>query len=456
MMRMKSKMVEYRMSLEKNSASAVPDGVTAETKLYTRAGWLILLFGFGGFLLWASLAPLDKGVPLSGTVVKESNRKSVQHLNGGTIQRILVKDGDVVKAGQVLLTMNSIATRAAFDTSDSQFLAARVTEARLAAERDGKDVMTLPVEMASRKGEQQVAEALLLQQQILRFRKISLQSELDGINESIEGTESQISGLQNSQARQQDQVSINYVQLTNLRELAKDGYIARNRVMDLERTDAQLNAKISEDLGTIGKLKRQVVELKFRRNQRIQDYHKEVSGLLVENRKEIDVLRARLETQRLELSNVDVRSPANGIVVGSTVFTEGGVISPGFRLMDVLPTDDPLIIEGQLPVNLIDKVHIGLAADLLFSSFNASRTPHIDGTVSAVWPDRSVDERTGAPYYKIRISVASTGAAVIARQKLEIIAGMPVEIFVKTGERTMMNYLLKPVFDRARLSLSEE
>jgi protease secretion system membrane fusion protein len=156
------------------------------------------------------------------------------------------------------------------------------------------------------------------------------------------------------------------------------------------------------------------------------------------------------------LSNVEVRSPADGTVVGLNVFTPGGVVPPGFRMMDIVPSDDPLVVEGQLPVNLVDKVHPGLKTEVIFTAFNANRTPRIEGVVEQVAADRTVDERTGAAYYKVRVKVTPKGAKLIAEHKMDIRPGMPVELFVKTGERTMMNYLLKPVLDRARSALSEE
>jgi protease secretion system membrane fusion protein len=138
------------------------------------------------------------------------------------------------------------------------------------------------------------------------------------------------------------------------------------------------------------------------------------------------------------------------------VYTQGGVVSPGFRMMDIVPSGDQLIVDGQLPVNLVDKVHAGLKVELMFSAFNTNKTPHIEGEVETVSADRSVDEKSGMPYYKVRVRVTPKGARMITQHKLNIIPGMPVELFVKTGERTMMNYLLKPIFDRAQSSMSED
>jgi protease secretion system membrane fusion protein len=433
-----------------------PLEVNTDARAYSRLGWVIVLVGFCGFLLWALFAPLDKGVPLQGTVAKESNRQAVQHQIGGTVQQILVKDGDVVKAGQVLVRMNPVIAKSAVEMTDGQYLSARATEARLIAERDGLKKISFPPELEQRKNEPRVAEMMSLQNQLLMSRQGSLQSELGGVEENIAGLKMQIKGLKESGDSKKEQVKFLKEQLAGMRDLAKEGYVARNRLLDLERTYAQLGGSISEDIGNIGRSQRQVIELTLRKSQRTQDYQKEVRTMLTDVQREAETQGARLQAQKFELGNVEVKAPADGTVVGLAVFTPGGVVPAGFKLMEVVPSDDPLIVEGQLAVNLVDRVHPGLKVELIFSAFNAQRTPHIEGEVEQVAADRSVDERTGSPYYKVRVKVTPKGAKMVAEHKLNIRPGMPAELFVKTGERTMMNYLLKPVLDRAKSALTEE
>lgn len=433
-----------------------PLEVNTDARAYSRFGWLIVLLGVGGFLVWAILAPLDKGVPLSGTVAKESNRQAVQNQAGGTIQQILVKDGDRVKAGQTIVRMNSVTAKSAFEITEGQYLSARATDARLEAERDGLKKVNYPQELEARRSEPRVAELLSSQNQLLSSRQGSLQNELGGMDESIAGLRVQIKGLEESRDSKKEQVKFLKEQLDGMRDLAKEGYVARNRLLDLERTFAQLQGAISEDIGNIGRAQRQVTEIMLRKSQRLQDYQKEVRTQLSDTQKEADALGARLDAQKFDLANVEVKAPVDGVVVGSAVFTNGGVVNPGFRMMDIVPADDPLVVEGQLPTNLVDKVHAGLKVELIFSAFNTNKTPHIEGVLDNVSADRSVDEHTGAPYYKVRVKVTEAGARTVASHKLNIIPGMPVELFVKTGERTMMNYLLKPVFDRAKSALTED
>lgn len=435
---------------------ATPLEVNTDARPYARMGWLIVLLGFGGFLLWALLAPLDKGVPLSGTVATESNRQAVQHQAGGTVQELLVRDGDVVKKGQVLVRMNPIIARSAVEVTEAQFLSAEANIARLTAERDGLKTIKFPAVLEKRRAEPRVIELMNLQNQLLMSRQGSLQNELAGSEAAVAGLQMQITGLQESRDSKKEQVAILKEQLDNMRDLAKEGYIARNRLLDLERTYSQLNGAISEDIGNIGRSQRQVIELNMRRAQRLQDYQKEVRGQLSEFQKEAEAQSARLNAQRFELSNVEVKSPADGTVVGLAVFTNGGVVPAGFKMMDIVPNHAPLIVDGQLATNLVDKVHPGLPVELIFSAFNANKTPHIDGEITHISADRNVDERTGMPYYKVHVKVTPEGQKKIAAHKMDIRSGMPVELFVKTGERTMMSYLLKPIVDRAHSALSEE
>lgn len=433
-----------------------PLTVNTDAGAYAKVGWAVTLLGFVGFVAWASLAPLDKGVPLSGFIAKENNRKAVQHLSGGTVQDILVKDGDTVKAGQVVLRMNDVQANAELQISRIQYISARATEARLEAELNGAKSVAFPKELEEFKNEPRVVEHTALQNQLFEARSLAIQSELAAAAETIEGLETQVKGLEESRESKKAQMVFLKEQLDNSRDLAKEGYIPRTRLLDLERTYAQLSGSISEEVGNIGRARRQIAELKLRRVQRTQEYQREVRTQLSETRREAEALENRLKAQGLQFANAEVKAPVSGTVVGSSVFTKGGVVGPGAKLMEIVPADDPLIVEGQLPVHLVDRVQVGLPVELILSAFNASKTPHIPAEIVNVAADRSVDEKTGAPYYHVRVKVTPAGAKKIAELKLNIVPGMPAELFVKTGERTMMSYLLKPLFDRSHSAMSEE
>lgn len=423
---------------------------------YSRLGWLLVLLGLGGFLLWALLAPLDKGVPLSGTVAKEGNRKSIQHQSGGTVQSILVREGDHVRAGQVLVRMNDVAARSQAELARGQYFTARAVEARLRAELAGRAAPDFGPELEAARDDPRVAEILRVQRELFGARQAALRSELASMDESVAGLDMQAHGIDESRDSKRAQLAIMARQLDDLRDLANDGYVARNRVLDQERNYEQIKGAMAEDGGNLGRTRRQASEIGLRRSQRVQEYQKEVRSQLSDAQREAEGLASRMKALDFDLANAEVKSPVDGVVVGMTVFTNGGVVGAGAKMMEVVPSDDGLVVEGQLPVNLIDRVRPELPVELIFSAFNANRTPHIPGSVAQVAADRMVDEHTGQSFYKVRVRVTAAGAKLIARHKMEVRPGMPVELFVKTGERTMMSYLLKPVFDRAGTSMTEE
>ena len=433
-----------------------PLTVNTDERTYARFGWFVVLFGVIGFLIWASFAPLDKGVPFSGFVAKETNRKAIQHQTGGIVQDILVREGDTVKAGQVLVRMNDTQVKAALQISLAQYYAQRSVEERLKSELNGAKSVPFPKELEQYKDDPRVQENMALQNQLFTTRQLALQSELAAYGENIAGVTAQAQGLEESRESKKAQLGFLKEQLDNSRDLAKEGYIPRARLLELERTYAQINGSISEDVGNIARARRQVAELGLRRAQRQQEYQKEVRTQLTDVQREVESLESKIKAQSFDLATVDVKSPVDGVVVGTNIFTRGGVVGPGAKMMDVLPSEDALIVEGQLATNLIDKVHPGLPVELIFSAFNTNRTPHIPGVVTTVSADRSVDEKTGQSSYKVRAKVTPEGAKIIAAKNMQVVSGMPVELFVKTGERTMMSYLLKPIFDRSKSSMSED
>jgi membrane fusion protein, protease secretion system len=428
--------------------------VNTDARSHTRLGWWVILVGVGGFLVWASYAPLDKGVPLSATVTVSGNKKAVQHLIGGTVESILVKEGDTVKAGDVLVRMNAVQVKVNAELARGQYISARTTEARLTAERDDKKAIVFPPMLASLKDDPRIASHISLQQQLFSSRQNAIFNELAAVDENMAGLAQQNKGLEESREGKKQQLALLKEQLNGTRDLANEGFVPRNRLLELERTYSQLNTAISEDSSSIERVLRQIAELKLRRMQRKQEYQKEVRTQLAEVQKEAEGLANRLTGLDYDLSNALVRSPADGVVAAMNVFTHGGVIAPGFRMMDIVPIDEPLIVDGQLPVHLVDKVHPNLKVELMFTAFNQNLTPHIPGIVTQVSADRLVDEKSGVPYYALRAKVAPEGMKLLAN--LQVRPGMPVDLFIKTGERTMMNYLLKPVFDNFKMSMSED
>ena len=421
---------------------------------YSRLGWLLMLGGFLGFLGWAALAPLDKGVAVSGKVMVSGHRKVVQHPSGGIVERIDVRDGDKVEAGQVLIRLKETPLLGQAQSLRSQFYGSLASEARLNAERDGAQGVSFATELTALATEPEVASNLVLQRQLFDSRRQALLLDQQGIDESIAGAEAQLRGVRDSQANKVLQRTALTEQLQGLRELAREGYIPRNRLLDTERVYAQILGSISEDYGRIGQLQRQVLEMRLKIRQLAEEYQKEVRTQLADTRIRTEDLRNRLASAEFELANSQLRAPVAGIVVGLDVYTEGGVIKPGQALMEIVPQGEPLLVEARVPVELADKVHAGLPVELMFSAFSQSTTPRVAAEVMLVSADRQVDERTDEPYYTLRAQVSEQGMAQLAG--LQIRPGMPVEAFVRTGERSMLNYLFKPLLDRTHMALVEE
>ena len=324
-------------------------------------GWQVLIWGFGGALLWAFLAPIEKGVSASGYVMTDSNRKAIQPAFAGIVDDIFVKEGQQVKAGEILIKLNPINAKA----------------------------------------------------------------QANATRESIDGLDAQVKGLSQATLQKKQQSALMEKQLIGLRGLAAEGYMAQNKVNELERQQLQLKASILEDEGNLIRTKKQVSEQ-----------------------------QEKLNPFEYDLANTELKSPVNGQVVNITIFTKGGVVSPGQKLMEVVPINEAMIVEGQLPVHLVDKVHVDLPVEMMFTAFNTNRTPHIPGTLISVGADRIVDEKTGNPYYKIQAVTTPQGAKLLG--DLKVRPGMPVELFIKTGEQSMMTYLMKPIFDRAHSAMRED
>ncbi|MVT03224.1 hemolysin D [Enterobacter sp. 10-1] len=422
-------------------------------RAYLRWGLWLVIVGFGGFLCWASFAPLDRGVPVSGSVVVTGNRKAVQHPGGGVIAQLRVHDGEKVQAGQVLVVMNTVTTQTRRDALQSQLRSLQLQMARWAAERTGESEIVMLPELAAVRDEPEVVEQLALQRQLLINRRAALRSELAAIDEGVAGTQALLSGMQSLLSSKQQQKRLLNEQLSGIRGLAAKGYVARNQLLSMEGELASVEGEISQTHGSIGRLQRQAIELRLQAQQRRDEYSKEVNTQLADGQVQIAALKNQLEKAQADLQDTQIKAPVAGTVVGMAVFTEGGVIQAGQQLMEIVPEDSPMEVEARVPVELIDKVHQALPVELLFSAFDQSTTPRVAGEVTMVGADRLVDEQTGKPYYALRVKVTQEGMDKL--QGLTIRPGMPVEGFIRTGERSLMNYLLKPLTDRLHLALTE-
>jgi protease secretion system membrane fusion protein len=418
-----------------------------------RWGWLLLIVGFGGFLLWAFLAPLDAGVSAAGTVVVTGNRKAVQPLVAGKIAAILARDGDEVSAGQVLVRLDDTQSRSQLDIAKGQWLTMLATEARLSAERTGRNALDFPQNLKDEQKDPRAAAAMALQGQLFATRRQSLASELSAMTENMRGLELQARGTETSRIAKEEQLRLLREQLKNQRELADEGFLPRNRVLDQERSISAMAGAVAEDTGSIGRNRQSIAELKVRMVTREQEVRKEVESQLSDIQRDASALRSRLEALQFDVANTEIKSPAKGLVMGLSVHTVGGVVAAGSPMMEVVPAGEVLKVEAQILPHLIDKVRPGLPVDILFTAFDQVSTPKIAGRVLHVSADVLLEPKQNQPYFKALVEVTPEG--MVKLKKHEIRAGMPAEIFIRTGERTAMNYFLKPMQDRLNRSLTE-
>ncbi|HKR47627.1 MAG TPA: HlyD family type I secretion periplasmic adaptor subunit [Paraburkholderia sp.] len=436
--------------------AGLPPTLNTDETRYVKIGWTIVLVGICGSLLWATFAPLSKGVPVEATVVVTGNRKEIQHPTGGIISEILVQDGDRVNAGQVLVKMNDVQVRAQADAVRAQYLSELAVRCRLTAEATGAKTIAFAPELleAAKANNLRVIDDMHLQEQLLQSRRLALQSSTAALRETAAGYTAQLVATNQSRTyKLAEQKALNS-QLDGMRELADEGYAPRTRLQDMERESARLDGELSGQIGASGQLSSQIAEARLRMLQQQDDYMKEVRTQLTDVQRDTDALRSKLEESDFQLANAEVRSPVAGTVVGVNVFTNGGVVGAGAKLMEVVPSGEPLEAEGELPVNLVDKVKEGMPVEMMFTAFNQNSTPHIPGKLTFISADRLTNEHTGQPYYRVRAKVTTEGMKTLAH--LDVKPGMPVEVFINAGQRSLMSYLLKPVVDRAHSALSED
>ncbi|AKK84068.1 HlyD family type I secretion periplasmic adaptor subunit [Klebsiella aerogenes] len=443
------------MSVQVNipQGNNVEQSSTDERK-FTRLGWLVIGIGLVGFFMWASLAPLDKGVASPGSVTVSGNRKTIQSPAGGVVRKIDVKEGDKVKAGEVLVQMSQVQAQAQVDSLKDQYYTTLATEGRLLAERDNLSKIRFSPVFDTLKDDARVAEIIALQVQLFSSRRQALRSEVDGFKQSIDGIRFQIKGLQDSRANKQIQLSSIREQMSSMKQLATEGYLPRNRYLEAQRQFAEINSSIDETIGRIGQLQKQLLESQQRIDQRYADYQREVRTQLAQTQMDANDFKNKLEMANYDLGNTSIVSPVDGTVVGLSIFTQGGVVGAGDHLMDIVPSEASLVVDSRLKVEMIDKVYSGLPVELMFTAFNQNKTPKIPGTVTLISADRLVDKGTGEPYYQMQVTVTPEGLKMLS--SADIKPGMPVEVFVKTGSRSLLSYLFKPILDRAHTSLTEE
>lgn len=417
--------------------------------------WFIAI-GLGGFLLWASLAPLAQGVAGNGTVVVAGERKTVQSQSGGTIEQILVREGDHVTEGQLLIQLNSVQAQSQLDVALGQWFSAQSVEARLTAERLGLDAIRWPEALLARKSDPRAKTDMELQSNLFDTRHAELESRLHIMQNQTDSLQEQLNSYKEIKSHLETQLSYQHKELDGLRALAAEGYVPRNRLFEAERNAAQLSAQLTAGIADIGKTRQSINESKLQALQLRQAFRIEAESQLTSTSAEASSLAERIKALEFDVNNAAIRAPVTGQVIGLAVHTEGGVIPPAQKLMDIVPKGSAWIIKAKFDPMVADRLKPGLPVNLRFSSLNSSTLPVEEGKVLTVSGDQLLDEQTHMPYFAVEVEVGSAAVSELLQHGLDVKPGMQAEVMVQTGERTFMNYLLKPLTQRLRGAMKEE
>ncbi|MGC2855867.1 HlyD family type I secretion periplasmic adaptor subunit [Novispirillum sp. DQ9] len=417
---------------------------------------LVAIF-IGGFGTWAAVAPLESAAIAAGTVTAESSRKTVQHLEGGIIGEILVRDGDFVEAGQTLIRLADTRPRTSLASLNGQLWNAIAREARLIAERDGLDIVDYPWELLDKASDPVVAQVLAGQERIFNTRRALLHSRTALIEQRIARVREEIIGLKAQEQSANRQASLIRQEIADVRVLYDKGLARKPRLLALERALAEIQGHHGEFAAQIAQAQQVIAEAELNMITIQNDTQDEVATALRDTQVQISQLREQMEAARDVMTRTEIRAPEAGIVTDLRVRTSGGVIAPGQPLLDLVPAEDRLVVKARIRPDDIDMVREGLPAQVRLTPFKHRLVPPIDGRVRTVSADHLIDERTGQPYYEATIEISDAAMAydgVGLRGQVsglvggpDLVPGMPAEVMIKTGESTVAVYALAPILD---------
>jgi len=388
-------------------------------------------------------------------VTLDTKRKTVQHLSGGIVKEVLVHEGQQVKEGDPLLRLDGAVAKANYEAVRQRYLGYRAMQSRLFAEQAGSVAIEFHPDVKSAMNDPLIKQQVTTQQQLIQARRAALAADLQGIEESVQGLKEQLGSYQNILVQRRSQLALLNEELTNTRGMVKEGYAPRNRQLELERMVAESNAAIADLLGNSLRVNRQVAELLQRSLARKQEYRKEVETQLADVTREVQSDAEKFVAVTADLDRMEIKAPASGQVVGLTVQTVGAVLQPGQKLLDVVPDSQTLLLEAHIPPHLIDKVQAGLSTDVRFNAFAHSPQLVVEGKVLSVSGDLLSDPaQPQYSYFLARVQVTPEGMKTLGKRQMQ--PGMPAEIVIKTGERSMLTYLLHPLLKRMASSMKEE
>ncbi len=408
-------------------------------------GWSIIALFFGGFGVWAALAPLNGAVVANGIVKVDGNRKSVQHLDGGIVKQLNVKDGDHVDVGDVLVVLDDTQARAEYEVLREQYIVLRATEARLMAELADNRDLVMPAELKDPRHETYAASVWSGQVKQFESRRATLEGQTKVIGEKIRQLQSQIDGAEAQAKAFTAQIDSVKSEADSVAPLVDRMLLPKPRLLQLQRTAFGLEGQIADTQANIGKFRQAIAEQELQIAQLHHDRMAEVTKDLREVQAHLLEVIPRRTSAEAVLSRMEIRSPYAGKVVALNVFSVGGVIQRGEKIMDIVPDNDRLAIEAQVAVNEISDVHPGMAAEVHLTAYSQRIVPTLHGEVVQVSADRLVDQKTGAPYYLVTVRPDLDELAHL--DGVHLYPGMPASVMLPTESRTALQYVLGPLAD---------
>lgn len=428
-----------------------PDGLARTSILFGL--WLIVAV-FGAFGLWSAFAPLESAALAAGVIVLDSNRKSIQHLEGGQIEEILVREGSQVKAGEPLIKLNPIASEARLDLYKGQYASAKATEVRLIAERDGVEKLVFPKELEDQRSDPKINDILETQQRQFETRKQSVSGQVGILQQKAEQSRKEIEGLNAQIDSASDQIKFLNEEIKTVQYLLSKGNAQKPRLLALQRNKAQLEGQRGEHKALIARAEQTIAETELAVNNQKNDFQGKVSTELKETQSQLSDLQERIKASSDVMSRIVINSPVNGFVTGLSKHTVGGVIQAGEKIMDIVPIGDKLVVEAHVSPQDIDVVREGLVSRVWLSAYKSRNLPPVEGTVVSVSRDRFTEERSGVSYFLTRIEIKPDEISNL--KGVELTAGMPADVRIVTGSRTLMQYLLSPISESFRQAFRED
>lgn len=437
------------------TTSAQPSLLTDDRR-FRRLGFLVVFAIFGGLGTWAALAPLSSAALAPGVITVENYRKTVQHLEGGIIKTIRVRDGDSVEKDQVLATLDDTQPRAQLEVLRGQYYIAAAREARLIAQRDGLNEVRYPPDLLVHADDPRIDDAIRIQNHTFTVRKTAHDGEISLYRRQIEQLRAKLKGLQ-AQITSRDRLVKSFRhELEDFEALLKEGYTEKQKVRELERNLAQSEGQRGELASELAATELQISETELKILQLQKELQREVAKELGEVQAALFELREKIQSLESTVARTVVKAPEPGMVLGLSVHTLGGVIQPGGKILDIVPQDERLVVEARLSPQDIDRIQLGQMAEVRFTAFKSRDTPKIEGKLMVVSADRLVDEQTQTSYYLARVEITPEGLQDLARQKLDLVPGMPAEVLINTGERTLFEYLTDPFVNTVTRSFIED